>query len=326
MSYHVYEVRDSESGSIDQSNMEAAESWSIQKRYIVGQCPGGFYEAAAAIAPYAPRYVSNPFGRYWRRQKLSIKGLGRAVFEVTADYSTLTPISGEDAGDDSNNSNFVPGSIAWDTTGNTERRTQAISERVEGNTLDMQGAINVSGTSVQGIDIVVPGMRYTETWIMPLAIGLSTSYAADVFKLTGRTNKNTFRAFAPGEALFLGARAQWSGDQPYVPVTFEFQCRPNNPDYRIGYSSGGGMIGTTVLKKGWEYVWIVYESEENNNTIVRRPRSYVFDTIYDEGDFSGLRITGRDPGRVVSASTPTPAVAAVRQFTGDINAPTVPVV
>jgi len=305
MSYKVYELRDSESGSIDQSSLEAAEVWSITKRFVVGQCPGGFYEARAAIADYAPRYVRNPFGRYWRRKKLGLKGLGKSVFEATAEYETLQPITDEDQGDEPESS-FTPGSIAWDTTGGTEHRTQAKSERVVPAGADeFKGAINVSGNSVQGIDVVVPNMRYTETWIMPLAIGLSTDYVAGVFSTTGKVNKSRFRAFAPGEALFMGARAQWSGDQPYVPVTFEFQCRPNNENYQLG----GGLPATT--KKGWEYVWIKYTPAPNNKfTLIQTPESYVFDTLYDEGDFSLLKITQRDPGRRVTGQQATAAASA----------------
>lgn len=312
MSYKVYEVRDSESGTIDQSNLESAEVWSIQKRFVVGQCPGGFYEAREAIAPYAPRYIANPFGRYWRRKRLSLKGLGKGVFDATADYETLTPIAGEDSQDDQDsNSNFVPGSIAWDTTGGTEHRTQALGERILGDDAgaDFGGAINVTGTSVQGIDVVVPSMRYSETWIMPLRIGLSYEYVASVFKLTGTVNKDRFRAFAAGEALFLGARAQWSGDQPYVPVTFEWNCRPNDEKYYLK-----GL--TETLKKGWEYVWVIYETDNVGSSRVQRPRSYVFDTIYKEGDFSLLQITNRDPGRLVNGQTPAEVAAVNAQVGG----------
>ena len=313
MAYTVYEVRDSESGSVDQSGLEAAETWSIQKHYVIGKCPNGFYEAVAAIQPYAPRYVRNPFGRYWRRKKLGIKGIGKAVFDITADYETLTPIQGEDGQDDNNaDDNFVPGSLAWDTTGGTEHRTQAIGERVVGDAgLDLQGAINVSGTSVQGVDVVVPTMKYSETWIMPLAIGLSPQYVGDVFALTGTVNAAQFRSFKPGEALFLGGRAQWSGDQPYVAVNFEWSCRKNDDKYYLK-----GMAETT--KKGWEYVWIVYDSDVSSNTLVQRPRAYVFDTLYRDGDFSKLRIV-KDPGRKVSGSAASAAAAAagVAAFLGN---------
>ena len=305
MSYTIYELRDSESGTVDQSSLESAETWNITKRFVVGQCPNGFYEAKDAISPYAPRYVRNPYGRYWRRKRLSLKGLGKAVFEATAEYETLTPISGADAQDDNSaDSNFVPGSLAWDTTGGTEHRTQARGERIVGDdSLDFQGAINVSGTSVQGIDVVVPTMRYSETWIMPLSVGLSPEYVGNVFAVTGTVNKSKFRSFAAGEALFMGARAQWSGDQPYVPVTFEFQCRPNDDKYYLK-----GLTETT--KKGWEYVWIVYDSSTSSNTLVQKPRAYVFDTLYKDGDFSLLRITNKAPGTPVSQTSAERAAVA----------------
>lgn len=310
MSYTVYELRDSESGTVDQSGLESAETWSITKRYVIGQCPDGFYEAKNAIGPYAPRYVANPFGRYWRRKRLSLKGLGKAVFEATAEYETLTPIQGEDGKDDgSADSNFVPGSIAWDTTGGTEHRTQALSERIIGDeSLDMQGAINVSGTSVQGIDVVIPTMRYSETWVMPLAIGLSPEYVGNVFSLTGTVNKSQFRSFEAGEALFMGARAQWSGDQPYVAVTYDWQCRPNDANYYLK-----GL--QTTEKKGWEYVWIVYDGTASANTLVQRPRAYVFDTLYKDGDFSLLRITNTKPGSPV-AKTAAENAAIASQVAG----------
>jgi len=305
MSYTVYELRDSESGTIDQSSFESAETWNITKRFVVGQCPNGFYEANDAIGPYAPRYVQNPYGRYWRRKRLSLKGLGKAIFEATAEYETLTPISGADAQDDNSaDNNFVPGSLAWDTTGGTEHRTQARGERIVGDdSLDFQGAINVSGTSVQGIEVVVPTMRYSETWIMPLSVGLSPEYVGNVFAVTGTVNKSKFRSFAAGEALFMGARAQWSGDQPYVPVTFEFQCRPNDDKYYLK-----GLTETT--KTGWEYVWIVYDSSTSSNTLVQKPRAYVFDTLYKDGDFSLLRITNKAPGTPVSQTSAERAAVA----------------
>lgn len=298
MTYVVYELRESESGSIDQGGLEAAEVWSIQKRFVIGQCPGGFYEASSAIAAYAPRYVRNPLGRMWRRKKLGIKGLGKQVFDITADYETLQPIQGEDGKDDSSSdSNFVPGSIAWDTTGGTEHRTQAVEQRTRGQSVDLAGAINVSNGNVQGIDVIVPSMKYSETWIMPLSVGLNYQYVADVFRLTGTVNKSRFRAFDPGEALFLGARCQWSGDQPYVPITFDFHCRPNDPEYKYRYvDPASAFVIETIAKKGWEHVSVLYQNESNSNTIVKYPRTYVFDTIYEEEDFAPLLIVN-PPGR-----------------------------
>jgi hypothetical protein len=314
MSYTVYELRDSESGSID-NELESGEVWNVTKKYIIGQCPGGMGEVKDAIADYLPRYWQSPVG-YWRRKGVAIKGIGKQCFECTGEYTTLVPATGTDGGDgggDKNDSNyqFVPGAIAWDTTGATEHITSALSERVVGGDADsFEGAINVQGTSVQGIDKVVPSMKYSETWIMPAQIGLSVTFVKSVYTLTGTVNASQFRAFSPGEALFMGARAQWSGDQPYTTVTFDFQARANNPAFYVK-----GLPQTT--KEGWEYPWVVYTPyTSTSGLLVQKPRSLVIDTIYEKQEWSSLGITSSTPGkrRTGTKATAASTAAAVAAF------------
>ena len=149
MSYTVYELRESESGSIDNENLESGEVWNVTKKYLIGQCPGGMGEVKDAIADYLPRYWASPVG-YWRRKGIAIKGVGKQCFECTGEYTTLVPVTGADSGSsgDGNDSNyqFVPGSIAWDTTGSTEHITSAIAQRVQGSSDYFEGAITVQGT------------------------------------------------------------------------------------------------------------------------------------------------------------------------------------
>jgi hypothetical protein len=314
MSYTVYELRDSESGSIDNENFESGEVWNVTKKYIIGQCPGGMGEVKDAIAGYLPRYCQSPVG-YWRRKGVAIKGIGKQCFECTGEYTTLVPASGGDGGGGGGNSDskyqFVPGSIAWDTTGATEHITSALSERVVGgDTDDFEGAINVQGTSVQGIDKVVPAMKYSETWIMPTQIGLSVDFVKSVYTLTGTVNASQFRAFSPGEALFIGARAQWSGDQPYATVTFDFQARANNPAFYVK-----GLPQTT--KEGWEYPWVVYAPYTSaSGLLVQKPRSLVIDQIYEKKEWSPLQITSSAPGsrRTGTIATAASTAAAVAEF------------
>jgi len=318
MTYQVYELRDSESGSIDNENLEAGETWNVTKKYIIGQCPGGLGEVKDAIASYMPRYWDTAVGM-WRRKGISIKGIGKQCFECTGEYTTMLPAiasstggaggnGGPGGGGDTNSpedgSQLQPGSIAWDTTGATEHITSAISERVIGGegADDFQGAINLNGTSVQGIDKVVPAMRYSETWIMPTAVGLSEDFVKSVYTLTGTVNKSKFRAFSPGEALFMGARAQWSGDQPYTTVTFEFQCRANNDAFYV-------KALPTTTKKGWEYPWVVYVPYASaSGVLVQKPRCLIIDQIYDEKEWGPLQIaqspgSGRYAGRPATAAT-----------------------
>lgn len=291
MSYTVYELRDSESGSVDTNVNEGSEVWNVTKHYVIGQCPGGMLEVKYAIVDYAPRYWQTETG-YWRRTKLTIKGLGKAIFDVVAEYTTLTPTFNEKEREPPEDTRqFVPGSLAWDTTGNTEHITTAYGERVFGSDDTFSNAINVSGTSVQGIDRIVPGLKYSETWNMPTQVGVSVDYVKAVYTLTGSVNKTKFRAFEPGEALFTGARAQWQGDQPYVPVTFDFSIRANDPNYTVS------PLGTTT-KKGWELPWIVYESQTNGRgRLIQVPACVVIDTIYREKDWSSLLITNSEPGK-----------------------------
>jgi hypothetical protein len=314
MSYTVYELRDSESGSIDNENLESGEVWNVTKKYLIGQCPGGMGEVKDAIADYLPRYWASPVG-YWRRKGINIKGVGKQCFECTGEYTTLVPIVGGGGGGDGeqpeDNSQFVPGSIAWDTTGFTEHITSALGERVVGGdgTEDFGGAINVQGTSVQGVDKVVPAMKYSETWIMPAQIGISVAFVKSVYTLTGTVNASQFRAFAPGEALFMGARAQWSGDQPYTTVTFEFQCRANDPEFYV-------KALPQTNKEGWEFPWVVYnQGSTGSGFLVQRPACLVIDQIYKKKDWSGLSIaTAPGARRTGKKATSAATAAAVGAF------------
>jgi hypothetical protein len=318
MSYKVYELRDSESGSIDNENLESGEVWNVTKKYLIGQCPGGMGEVKDAIAEYMPRYWSSPVG-YWRRKGITIKGVGKQCFECTGEYTTLVPVSSGGGGGDGGNNNdsnyeFVPGSIAWDTTGSTEHITSALSERVIGSdgAADFGGAINVQGTSVQGIDKVVPAMKYSETWIMPAQIGMSVNFVKSVYTLTGTVNASQFRAFQPGEALFMGARAQWSGDQPYTTVTFDFQCRANDSEFYVK-----GLPQTT--KEGWEFPWVVYrQSSTGSGFLVQQPACLVIDQIYKKKEWSGFKID-EAPGarRTGTKATSAATAAAVQGFFSD---------
>ena len=314
MSYTVFELRDSESGSVDNENFESGEVWNVTKKYIIGQCPDGLVEVTDAIAGYLPRYRQSPVG-YWRRKGIAIKGIGKQCFECTGEYTTLVPVGSATGGgggaQNDSNYQFLPGSIAWDTTGSTEHISSALGERVVGGDTDnFEGAINVQGTSVQGIDKVVPAMKYSETWIMPAQLGLSVDFVKAVYTLTGTVNASQFRAFSPGEALFLGARAQWSGDQPYTTVTFDFNARANNPAFYVK-----GLPQTT--KEGWEFPWVVYAPFSSaSGLLVQKPRSLVIDTIYEKKDWTPLKFTSSTPGsrRTGTSATAASTAAAVAAF------------
>lgn len=282
MSIVVYEMLDSMSGSVS-NDLEQGETREVRRSYVIGQCEG-FNDVVTQIEPYAPQYVeSDGAGIYWRRSRLEVNGIGNKYFQVTATYATLVPKGGGGGGPPGTDS--VPGSLAWDTTGQTEHITQSLStERFPaGAAPDFEGAINVSGNTVNGIDVVRPGLRYSETWLFPASVATSPAFLGAVYQRTGSVNLAKFRLFEPGEALFMGARASWQGDLPYVAVTFEFEARWNGDWYSQGF-------GEIIPKEGWQYIWLLYETAANNDRLIQRPIYAYKETIYEKKDWSGLLI------------------------------------
>lgn len=288
-----YEMIDSMSGSVT-NDSENGESREVKRRFLIGQCQG-FNDAVSQIEEYVPQYVeSDGAGLYWRRSKLDVNGVGNKYFDCSATYATLLP---KQSSESNSSGNPQAGSIAWDTTGHTEHITQSLQQAgyPEGSAPNFDGAINVSGTSVNGIDVVRPNLRYSETWILPASLAMSSAYIEAVYTRTGTVNLNSFRSFKPGEALFMGGRGQWSGDQPYVTVTFDFECRPNGNWYSQG-------LGFQVPKEGWQYVWCLYETAASQSRLVQRPKFVYLETIYEKKSWDALQITAtpaapRQPAR-----------------------------
>lgn len=279
MSLVVYETTDSMSGSVS-NDLEQGETREVRRSYVIGQCQG-FNDVVEQIRAYAPAYVeSDGAGIYWRRTKLDIAGIGNKYFSVAATYATLI-IKPEQGGSPQE---IAPGSLSWDTTGHTEHITQSRSTlRVPGNAPDFEGAINVSGNTVNGLDVVRPCLRYSETWIVPASLAISPAYIGAIYERTGTVNALAFRAFKPGEVLFMGARASWQGDLPYVAVTFDFEARPNGDWYSQGF-------GQAIPKEGWQYVWVLYETAADANRLVQRPIFAYLETVYEKKDWTALLI------------------------------------
>lgn len=305
MTVVVYEILDSMSGSVQKEQGQSIVK-EVRRRYVIGQCES-FNDCVTKITDYAPMYASDNQS-YWVRGNLSVNGIGNKYFDVTATYKTLLPIEQQGG----SQTDPVPGAIGWDTTGHTEHITQALSQEsipAQG-APDFEGAINVSGDSVQGIDIVRPCMRYYETWILPVATALDCNFIDSVYRLTGTVNLDDFRCWDPGEVLFMGARGQWQEDQPYVPVTFEFEVRPNEQNYYPWEGAGGNF----VLKKGWEHIWILYEDKVDANRLVKHPIAAYKSKVYPEKTWDGILIGDYTIGQLVTGQVFNPALTGGGQF------------
>lgn len=176
----------------------------------------------------------------------------------------------------------------FDTGGGTQRITQSLSTinsyAPAGMTApNFQGAIGVSEDRVEGVDISVPAYQFTETHTLADA-AVTTSYKTTLAGLTGKVNNATFRGFAAGECLFLGAAGSKRGDELWS-ITFRFACQPNATGLTVGSITG-------IDKLGWDYLWVRYAdySDLSAYCLVKRPIAVYVERVYAQADFSGLGI------------------------------------
>jgi len=176
--------------------------------------------------------------------------------------------------------------FAFDTGGGTQHITQSIQTIAKyppATAPDFKGAIGVTHDNVEGVDITIPVYQFSETHYLDDAI-VTPAYRGTLFYLTGKTNAGGFRGLAIGECLFLGASGSKRGQGDWE-ITFRFAGSPNVT---------GLMVGTIgpISKKGWEYMWVRYEDDEDENAkrLVKRPTAVYIEKVYEEGNFAVLGI------------------------------------
>lgn len=237
-----------------------------------------------------------------RRTRLECRSLGNKWWEVSAVYTNAAIQGSDDNNQDGDNGGSEPisNTVSFDTTGATEHITSAINGGSPGfqgeevytrpgeteNIVYFDGAINVDGESVNGLDIVVPTFNFSETWTMPASF-LIDKYIETLYALTGTVNDGDFRVFKQGECLFLGARAEMTRGQTLVSVTYSFSARPNKENFSVG--AGANAIEVS-FKRGWDYMWIRYEPKVSQNTLIRRPASVHVNQVYERKNFGLLSI------------------------------------
>jgi len=175
---------------------------------------------------------------------------------------------------------------SFDTTGGTQTIYQSkYTSAYPSSAPDLNNAIGWNGESVNGVDIVVPRYTWTETHYFT---SCSTTYLLTLAQCTGCVNASTFRGFAGGEVLFMGARGQQQSTDDYAlwEVQFVFQYSQNE---EFQYQVGGITVGG---KNGWNYQWVEYEEDldTTEKKIIAVPKYVRIERVYDEIAFSQLGI------------------------------------
>ena len=202
-------------------------------------------------------------------QDYDFRPLGNGIWEVSVHYGLKKQ---------TNQSSF-----SFDTGGGTAHITNSILTvgRYPANAPDCQGAIGISGDSVEGVDITVPVYNFSETHYLPTAY-IDGAYKATLFALTGKVNAATFKGFAAGEVLFLGASGSQRGHDDWE-ISYKFAASPNMIGLSVGSLTG-------ITKGGWHHLWVLYSSVVDQYTLIKRPVAAYVEQVYWPGDFSLLGI------------------------------------
>jgi hypothetical protein len=231
-------------------------------------------DALAAVATAAPStYNGMP------RSSRSCETIDASTFVVTVTYQ---PNRFESAAGASPRFEF-------DTTGGSEQMFLALSTIASyaapgaGTAPDMKGGINVTSDGPQGISRPVPVYNFSETHTIAAA-SFTSAYKATIFSLTGKVNNATFKGFAAGEVLFLGARGASNANGDYE-ITFSFSALPNVSGATFGPFTG-------VTKKGWDYLWVhsVEEEDTTAKRVVKRPQHAYVVQVFPYANLSSLGI------------------------------------
>jgi hypothetical protein len=166
---------------------------------------------------------------------------------------------------------------------------------------DFKGAIGVDGDNVNGVQKPFSVFNWNETWIYP-ADWIDGKRPARVDKnsdgdrievpqypLTNMiddncfvTNEKVFRGKPPGCILLTGVRSgRMNLGASSVSVTFSFSYSPLRENFQVG--------SIRILKKdGWDYMDIYYDTQSENNELVRRAKYVYICRIFHRMNFLDL--------------------------------------
>ena len=153
---------------------------------------------------------------------------------------------------------------------------------------DHGGLIGVTDKGVEGVDVIVPTLSFSiERHVAGPSV--TQAYVVALSRLIGRVNSGNFKGFAAGEVLAMSARGSIrSVDDASVPLwslNFEFAVSPN-----IANATIGGL--TVESKRGWDYLEIHYEEEEDttNKLTLKKPYAYTVHQVYQYANFAAFGV------------------------------------
>ncbi len=156
-----------------------------------------------------------------------------------------------------------------------------------GDAEDLNGAINVTDSGVEGCDIVIPSLTFdiTKTYVngqgaIPALKSLTGKVNSNAITVTDSKTGVQLQA-AAGEALFLGGRGGRANSDGNFRLAMQIAICENETDV----SAGGITIPT---KKGWEFLWLRFRKTKSavEKALIRKATAAYVERVYDEVEFS----------------------------------------
>lgn len=139
------------------------------------------------------------------------------------------------------------------------------------------------GRPPAGVEVYEPAHEESETHYLDATL-ITAGYKATVKSIVGKLNDATFKGHSAGEALLRGVSGSRRGVDDWE-VTFRWSVKENLTDETIA-----GITG--VDKGGWDYLWPIYEVQEdaNGRHLTTNVTNIAVATVFRSADFSGLGI------------------------------------
>ena len=211
-----------------------------------------------------------------KRESASIKPLGEDWWEGEVRYTWKEAEDKDDEG-------WPKPSYSFDTKGGTFHISHSIkttgTHSATGEPApNFDGGIGVTKDKIDGVDVIIPKLSFQETHHFPLEY-VTAEFLKDLARATGKVNSDTFRTFAPGELLFLGASG--SKGESDVAITYGFEASQNNAGLTVGNVN-------QISKKGHEYLWTYYtdQADSSSGATVNKLRAVYVEQVYEEISFT----------------------------------------
>lgn len=258
----------------------------LETRWIVDETNNEL-EAISAMLTEAGDDFADPYGGLpLTRRSFSLEQTGHQLWEGSVTFATP---NWNPSGSTQEQPDEATVDYSFDTTGATTKITQSLATTSYGaDAPDHKGAINVTKDSVEGVEIVVPALTWTETHQIPRSL-VTVDYIKTLSRMSGKVNASEFRGFAAGEVLYHGASGSTQGGTTdLVPVQFKFEASENTTE---GNKITIGDLAD-IDKDGHEYLWVQYEEVDDTDAqvVTRNPKWVFVEQVYEEADFSILGI------------------------------------